>query len=112
MSEISTENYISFDDVKEIYRSDPYRLKLAIQHHIWELYQRQCKRLSVGKDGLDDESYQKELMDLFILLEMWKEFSRKKALYFERRNRFVFHIAKTLDKPANYEEVPLIGNQK
>ena len=80
--------------VEPVYKKDPYRLKLAIQYHIWELYNRQCKLLSEGKDGLEDYGYQKELMDLFILLSLWIKFNNKQELFFERQQRFVEHISK------------------
>ena len=81
--------------VEPVYGKDPYRLKLAIQYHIWELYNRQCKLLSEGEDGLEDYGYQKELMDLFLLISMWLKFNHKQDLFFERQERFTEHILQT-----------------
>ena len=84
--------------VEPIYRQDPYRLKLAIQYHIWELFNRQSKLLGDGSDGLDDLGFQKELVDLYLLIQMWIEFNDKRDLVLARQKRFVEHISENMKK--------------
>jgi len=76
-------------EVKEKYRNE-YLRRLAILYHIRELYVKEEAALAKDSCAFKEDAWLKELADLYILLEMYKEldedFARKVKL---RRMRFI-----------------------
>ena len=79
----------NFVDVLNKY-SDTYLRRLAIEHHIIELYSKLNYWLSQDECAFRREEFNKELADLYILLDFHAYHDDSfKELVEQRRNRFV-----------------------
>ena len=80
----------AWDLVEEQYRKNDYLHRLAILHQIRKLDLKAKKAVAGDECPFRREAFEKELADLFILLEMLAKFKPKFAeLIKERRQRFI-----------------------
>ena len=80
---------VSFKEVERRYKKDPYLHRLAILEHIEELRAKHQRLLAMDKDPFRQEEFMKELADLYILLDMYRDFWISfRARIVQRKHRF------------------------
>jgi len=69
------------------YLVDPYLHRLAILYHLNELYWKQQKHVADDVCPFNVDDFMKELADMYILLDMYKEFVPSFANLVEQRKK-------------------------